>query len=203
MTPRPAPHPSPRPTPHPRHGSGIGRRALPALALTGASGLLLFALDRPAGTGATAATDTTAAPTVLSTATTTVPSPPTTAAATTGTASSNTTASSSAPTSTVPAAPAAASSQCNTVDGPTVQTKWGPVQVEASVAADGTICSADAIVTPGDRSKSVRINDSAVPVLDQRAVQAQNTSFNGVSGATVTSNGYKQSLQAILDSVTA
>ena len=75
------------------------------------------------------------------------------------------------------------------------------MQVQASVAPDGTICWADAIVTPDSKSKSVQINDRAVPVLDERAVAAQGTNFDGVSGATITSNGYKQSLQAILDAV--
>ena len=75
------------------------------------------------------------------------------------------------------------------------------MQVRASVAPDGTICWADAIVTPDSKSKSVQINNRAVPVLDERALTAQGTNFDGVSGATITSNGYKQSLQAILDAV--
>ena len=201
----------------PKHGPGIGRRALPALALTGASGVLLLVLDHPSGSDASAAdvaasAAVTAVPTTLPPASSIPPSSaaPTTsndstgstAASTAATAVAPTVAPTAAPTSTVPPAPAA-SAECGVVDGPTVQTKWGPVQVEASVAANGTICAADAIVTPNDRSKSVRINDRAVPVLDQRAVEAQNTVFQGVSGATITSNAYKQSLQAILDSVMA
>lgn len=196
---------SPHSKHRPAHGPSIGRRALPALALTGASGILLLALDHPAGSDASSTSADASASAVVLTPVTTVttvvpgtsmPNPSTSAS--TGASVATTT----APTSTVPPAPAP-SSQCGTVDGPSVQTKWGPVQVEASVAPDGTICVADAIVTPSDRSKSVRINDNAVPVLDQRAVEAQSTAFQGVSGATITSNAYKQSLQAILDSVTA
>ena len=97
---------------------------------------------------------------------------------------------------TVPATPT-----CTTYNGPTVSTKWGPVQVQASVAVDGTICWSDAIVTPDSKNKSVQINDRAVPVLNDRAVAAQGTAFDGVSGATITANAYKQSLQAIIDAV--
>ena len=170
----------------PRHrGPSLARRALPALLLTGASGALLSALDRPgASVGATSGDATTA--TTTATATTAATAVATTAVATTEVAT------------TVPATPV-----CTTYDGPTVDTRWGPVQVEASVTADGQICSVDAFQTPSDHRKSVSINDRAVPVLDARAVDAQSTGFDGVSGATITSNAYKQSLQAILDGIAA
>lgn len=90
---------------------------------------------------------------------------------------------------------------CVDMIGPPVLTPTGRMQVEASVTADGQICTVDAIVTPSDHGKSVRINDRAVPVLNENAMAAQSTVFNGVSGATITSNAYKQSLQAILDSL--
>ncbi len=97
----------------------------------------------------------------------------------------------------VPAAP-----QCRPepVTGPIVDTRWGPVQVTASVAADGSlICAVDAPITPDDHRKSVRINDRAVPILNDSALFVQGTGFDSVSGATITSRAYKQSLQAILD----
>lgn len=100
------------------------------------------------------------------------------------------------PVSTVPAAPACAGA----VDGPIVDTRWGPVQVSASVSADGTvICAVDAPITPTDHRKSVRINDRAVPLLNDFAMFTQGAGFDSVSGATITSRAYKQSLQAILD----
>jgi len=216
-TPSSPPPPPPRlPSRRGKGAAGVGRRALPALVLTGASGLLLAALDRPGGSAGAAADDVVAAPAAMtpaSSATTIVPatnvpatSAPTTIAGTattaagagSSTASTDSTAStaSTAPSSTVPAAPV-----CTTVDGPTIDTRWGPVQVEASVTADGQVCAVDAIVTPNDHRKSVAINDRAVPVLDDRALAAQSADFDGVSGATITSNAYKQSLQAILDGV--
>lgn len=202
----------------------LARRALPALVLTGASGLLLSALDRPGGSADASTIDTAGTAdggvTVVSVvsapaaaATTVPPTPVTTLPETTlpavvlpvpvdpaTTAAPTTVATTVA--STVPPAPVTtAAATCTVLDGPTVSTKWGPVQVEAAVTADGQICTVDAIVTPSDHGKSVRINDRAVPVLNENAMAAQSTVFNGVSGATITSNAYKQSLQAILDSL--
>lgn len=71
------------------------------------------------------------------------------------------------------AAPAPHAIVCTTYDGPGVWTKWGTVQVEASIAPDGTICAVDAIQTPNDRRKSVAINDRAVPILDANTLAAQ------------------------------
>eukprot|EP01041_Mallomonas_annulata_P020801 gene20801-40700_t len=207
-----------------RSRPSLARRALPAIALTSASGFLLSVLDRPStivdagsetagdtgGTGvisiaptATASTASTAPPATTpppqDTTPTTTPAPAATAAAETVPATVATTVPETAPATvatTVPATPT-----CTTYNGPTVSTKWGPVQVQASVAADGTICWSDAIVTPDSKSKSVQINDRAVPVLNERAVAAQGTAFDGVSGATITADAYKQSLQAIIDAV--
>ncbi len=206
-----------RPPQRPQNRSrpSLARRALPAIALTSASGFLLSVLDRPStivdagsetssdagGIGVISITPTSpaspaAAPTTVATPATT---PATTASSETVPATVATTVPETTPptvATTVPAPPT-----CATYNGPTVRTKWGPVEVQASVAADGTICWSDAIVTPDSKSKSVQINNRAVPVLDERAVAAQGSAFDGVSGATITSNAYKQSLQAIIDAV--
>jgi len=52
---------------------------------------------------------------------------------------------------------------------------------------------------PTDRRKSQEINDQALPLLHDQAVSAQSAQIDGVSGATYTSSGYAQSLQAGLD----
>jgi uncharacterized protein with FMN-binding domain len=198
-----------------RSRPSLARRALPAIALTSASGFLLSVLDRPStivdagsetssGTGGTGGTDVVS---ITPAATATTAAPPDTAPAVTVTAETvpatvatvATTVAETAPATvatTVPAVPT-----CTTYNGPTVSTKWGPVQVQASVAPDGTICWSDAIVTPDSKSKSVQINNRAVPVLNERAVAAQGTAFDGISGATITADAYKQSLQAIIDAV--
>lgn len=85
-----------------------------------------------------------------------------------------------------------------TVTGDTVQTRWGPVQVEAAVASDGTICSSQALVYPTGDGESIAINNQALPIIEQQ-VKNHGIAFDGVSGATYTTEGYRQSLQSILD----
>jgi len=90
------------------------------------------------------------------------------------------------------------SSSAKTYDGDTAQTRWGPVQVRITVA-DGKITAAEAIVYPNGNHEDVQINAYALPVLAQEAVQAQSADIDMVSGATVTSEGYIQSLQSAID----
>ena len=51
----------------------------------------------------------------------------------------------------------------------------------------------------GDR-RSVEINQYAIPQLDAMAT-SQGVQFDGVSGATYTTEGYRESLQQLLDSL--
>jgi uncharacterized protein with FMN-binding domain len=95
-----------------------------------------------------------------------------------------------------------AATGCDTgqaVTGESVMTRWGPVQVAGPVA-NGKLCEAHAVVWPSGDGRSIQINDYAIPQLDAQAAQS-GTQFDGVSGATYTSEGYRQSLQSILDSL--
>jgi uncharacterized protein with FMN-binding domain len=84
------------------------------------------------------------------------------------------------------------------VDGPVVDTRYGPVQVE--VTLDGsTITAIAAIQLPGGDRRSEQISNRAEPTLQSEALQAQSANIDGVSGATYTSEGYARSLQAALD----
>ena len=85
-----------------------------------------------------------------------------------------------------------------TYTGDSVQTRWGPVQVQITVT-DGKITAADAVVYPTENHRDVEINSYAVPALNDEAVQAQSASIDMVSGATVTSEGYLSSLQSAID----
>jgi uncharacterized protein with FMN-binding domain len=85
------------------------------------------------------------------------------------------------------------------IDGETITTRWGPVQVEAEVSVTHEICSVKAIQSPNSHGKSVRINNAALPVLHKQVLSAQSANIDGVSGATITSGGYERSLQSILD----
>ncbi|MCW2770509.1 MAG: hypothetical protein JWR27_1942 [Aeromicrobium sp.] len=86
----------------------------------------------------------------------------------------------------------------STVTGPSVSTEWGPVQVALAVT-DGTITRVTVPVYPNGNHKDQEINAYALPILIDETIQAQGASIDMVSGATVTSNGYLQSLQAALD----
>jgi uncharacterized protein with FMN-binding domain len=90
------------------------------------------------------------------------------------------------------------SSGTKTYTGEVADTRWGPVQVEITVTND-KITVAKTTQVPSDNPRDQEINSYAVPVLNQEAVQAQSAQIDAVSGATVTSDGYIQSLQSAID----
>ena len=78
------------------------------------------------------------------------------------------------------------------------QTRWGPVQVELTVKA-GSVTEVRVLQYPTGNSTDEQINSYALPVLIQETLDSQSASIDMVSGATVTSVGYQQSLQSALD----
>ncbi len=82
--------------------------------------------------------------------------------------------------------------------GGVAQTRWGPVQVKITVTG-GKITAAAAVQYPQGNGRDFEINSYALPVLEQEAVQQQSAQIDTVSGATVTSDGYLESLQAAID----
>jgi uncharacterized protein with FMN-binding domain len=86
-----------------------------------------------------------------------------------------------------------------TVTGETAQTRWGPVQVKITVK-NGKITDVTAVQSPSDNPRDQEINSYALPQLKSEALAAQSASIDTVSGATYTSDGYRQSLQSALDS---
>jgi uncharacterized protein with FMN-binding domain len=89
------------------------------------------------------------------------------------------------------------SASSGTVDGPVVDTRYGPVQVEITVSG-GQLQDVVAIQLPSGR-RSGQISNVAAPILREEALQAKSASIDIVSGATYTSDGYARSLQAALD----
>ncbi|MFY1681321.1 FMN-binding protein [Micromonospora sp. WMMD730] len=83
-------------------------------------------------------------------------------------------------------------------DGSVAQTRWGPVQVRITVAG-GRITDVTTLQVPDGNFRDQQINDYAVPILRQAALTAQSARIDTVSGATVTSDGYRESLQAAID----
>lgn len=85
-----------------------------------------------------------------------------------------------------------------TVTGGSVNTRYGPVQVQITVTG-GRITAADATRYPTESGRDRQINSFAVPELDAAVLSAQSAGIDTVSGATYTSDGYRQSLQSALD----
>ena len=85
-----------------------------------------------------------------------------------------------------------------TFTGGVASTQWGPVQVQITVR-DHKITRARAVQYPQGASNDAQINGYALPILDREVVQKQSAAIDAVSGATVTSDGYLQSLQSAID----
>jgi uncharacterized protein with FMN-binding domain len=96
------------------------------------------------------------------------------------------------------AAPASGTLKDGTVTGPVVTTRFGPVQVQVTIAG-GQVTDISAVELPSDHPRSQAISQYAEPILRTEAVQAQSAQIDLVSGATYTSIAYERSLQAALD----
>ncbi|MDX2553393.1 FMN-binding protein [Streptomyces stelliscabiei] len=88
---------------------------------------------------------------------------------------------------------ASGESTSRTVAGPTVGTSKGDVQVQVTFEGDA-IASVEMLKQPNHPQ-----TEAAVPVLIKETLEAQNADIDTVSGATITSDGYRESLQAALD----
>jgi uncharacterized protein with FMN-binding domain len=92
-----------------------------------------------------------------------------------------------------PSSTAAAESASKVVSGTAVDTEKGTVQVEVTFEGDA-IASVKMLQQPNHPQTT-----AAVPVLISETLAAQNADIDTVSGATITSDGYKESLQAAID----
>jgi uncharacterized protein with FMN-binding domain len=95
------------------------------------------------------------------------------------------------------------STEGTTTTGQVAQTRWGPVQVQITTDASGTITDVEVVEYPSGNGEDQRINAYALPELVQETLDAQSADIDMVSGATVTSEGYLQSLQSALDQASA
>ena len=82
--------------------------------------------------------------------------------------------------------------------GAVAQTQWGPVQVKISVAS-GAITDVNVLQYPSGNGTDAQINSYALPQLIQETLNQQSANIQMISGATVTSTGYLQSLQSAID----
>jgi uncharacterized protein with FMN-binding domain len=90
-----------------------------------------------------------------------------------------------------------------TATGQVAQTRWGPVQVQVTTDASGTITDVEVVQYPSGNREDEQINARALPELVQETLDAQSADIDMVSGATVTSEGYLRSLQSALDQARA
>lgn len=157
------------------------RRAVPALAISAAG---LTWLLHSQGVIDTAARGTPTPPNSTTVAPAAGSSPPSAAGRSSTAGSTPTTASSSG--------------AGGTVNGPVVETRFGPVEVEA-VVSGGRVTDVKTLEYPNEARRSQAINQQALPILRQEALSAQSANIDTVSGATYTSEAYAQSLQAALD----
>ena len=92
----------------------------------------------------------------------------------------------------------AGSGSAKTYTGDAADTQWGVVQVRITVE-DGKITKSEAVQYPTQNHRDQEINSYAVPQLNSEVVDQQSATIDAVSGATVTSDGYLQSLQSAID----
>ena len=98
----------------------------------------------------------------------------------------------------VPAPSAGPQTSDVVVNGNVARTRWGPVQVQVRIRG-GKIVDVIALRQPNGNDRDREINSYAIPQLHDEVLTAQSAQIDTVSGATVTSNGYQQSLQSALD----
>ena len=169
------------------------KRGAVALALTTLALVLLFAFKTPDVAPIAAGRNTALVQPAASSAPAATPKPATVPVSEARPAANP----SAAPVAT--AAPAAGTALANGTDtGSVVQTRFGPVQVQVTIAG-GKITDVTALQLPSDRQRSAEISGIVGPMLQSEALAAQSAQIDLISGATYTSDAYAQSLQSALD----
>jgi uncharacterized protein with FMN-binding domain len=85
-----------------------------------------------------------------------------------------------------------------TIDGATVNTPYGPVQVRIT-ETNGQLTDVTPLQLPNDNPQSQQIAAYAAPLLRSEALKAASAHIDVISGASYDSKGYAQSLQSALD----
>jgi uncharacterized protein with FMN-binding domain len=101
------------------------------------------------------------------------------------------------PTTTTPATGAGT----RTATGASENYNYGTVAVSVTVSGSKITNVQIASLDDGGNFRSESIDQQAIPILEQQALQAQSANIQGVSGATYTSAGFSQSLQSGLSAL--
>jgi uncharacterized protein with FMN-binding domain len=97
-----------------------------------------------------------------------------------------------------PTTPSTSPAATRTATGAAVNYSYGVVSISATVTGTKLTNVAIASIDEGGNFRSQSIDQQAVPILEQEALQAQSADIEGVSGASYTSEGFEQSLQSAL-----
>jgi uncharacterized protein with FMN-binding domain len=95
-------------------------------------------------------------------------------------------------------ATAHAASAGRLVVGSRAHMKWGVVTVRIRLDRQGKRIINVGAVLPTERRRSAEINNRAAPILRREVLRAQSARIHSVSGATMTSKSYVQSLRSAL-----
>lgn len=187
-----------------QHKPSLLRQVAPAAILTAAGVAFVSMLDNPTGTNMVSLDNSVTGGQATPMASTTVT--PTTASPTSEVEQVTTTLA-PLPTTTVAPAPAEvpvveSTGACDgdLVTSPTALFRWGGIQLQVHFTQTNSICDVEVLQYPNDRSKSIAINDRALPVYNSEAVTANSARISAVSGATDTWEAYTAALQAVIDS---
>jgi uncharacterized protein with FMN-binding domain len=95
----------------------------------------------------------------------------------------------------------ASADETRTATGPRVNYNYGVLSVKVTVSGRRISKIGIAYLDDSADPRSEMIDDQAIPVLEQQALQAQSANIQGVSGASFTSEGFEKSLQSALQSL--
>ncbi|MSX98886.1 MAG: FMN-binding protein [Actinobacteria bacterium] len=99
-------------------------------------------------------------------------------------------------------APAPVDNSCtgDAVNSPSVNFRWGVMQLQATFTKSNVLCDVTVLQYPNDRRTSVEINQYSLPIYNQEAIATHSAKIRAVSGATYSWQAYSTALQAVLDS---
>lgn len=89
-----------------------------------------------------------------------------------------------------------------TYTGSVANAYYGNVQVQVAISG-GKITDVQFLSYPNDNPNSQYINQQATPYLKQEAIQAQSANVNVITGATLTSQAFVQSMSSALSQAKA
>ena len=95
----------------------------------------------------------------------------------------------------------AAAPTAQSAAGSAVNYSYGVISVKVTVSGSKILNVGVASIDDGGNPRSESIDQQAIPILEQEAMQAQSANIQGVSGASYTSAGFTQSLQSTLHSL--